>query len=62
MREDGARGSWPSAQLSLQWGAWRLGVFCLCIIFLGLVKFVKLVVNLVAKFDVHSGGPGEEGK
>jgi hypothetical protein len=45
MREDGARGSWPSAQLSLQWGAWKLGVFCLSIIFFGLVKFVKFVVN-----------------
>ncbi len=25
MREDGARGSWPSDQLSLQWGAWKSG-------------------------------------
>jgi hypothetical protein len=58
MREDGARGSWPSAQLSLQWGAWKLGVFCLSIIFFGLVRFVKFVAML----DVHSGGPGEEGK
>ena len=32
MREDGARGSWPSDQLSLQWGAWKSGVFCLSII------------------------------
>jgi hypothetical protein len=38
MREDGARGSWPSAQLSLQWGAWKLGVFYLSIIFFGLVN------------------------
>jgi hypothetical protein len=45
MREDGARGSWPSDQLSLQWGAWKLGVFCLSIIFFGFVKFVKFVVN-----------------
>jgi hypothetical protein len=62
MRKDGARGSWPSAQLSLQWGAWKLGVFCLSIVFVGLVKFVKFVVNLVAMLDVYSGGPGEEGK
>jgi hypothetical protein len=27
MRENGARGSWPSVELSLQWGAWKLGVF-----------------------------------
>ena len=33
MREDGARGSWPSAQLSFQWGVWKSGVFCLSIIF-----------------------------
>jgi hypothetical protein len=33
MREDSARGSWPSDQLSLQLGAWKSGVFCLCIIF-----------------------------
>jgi hypothetical protein len=24
MRKDGARGSWPSAHLSLLWGAWKL--------------------------------------
>jgi hypothetical protein len=29
MREDGAHGSWPSDQLSLQWRAWKLRVFCL---------------------------------
>jgi hypothetical protein len=62
MREDGARGSWPSDQLSLQWGAWKLGVFCLSIIFFGLLKFVKFVVNQVVMLDVHSGGPSEEGK
>jgi hypothetical protein len=62
MREDGARGSWPSDQLSLQWGAWKLGVFCLSIIFCGFVMFVKFVVNQVVMFDVHSVGPGEEGK
>ena len=45
MREDGARGSWPSDHLSLQWGAWKLGVFCLSIFFFGFVKFVKFVVN-----------------
>ena len=45
MREDGARESWPSDQLSLQWGAWKLGVFCLSIIFCGFIKFVKFVVN-----------------
>ena len=37
MREDSARRSWPSDQLSLQWGAWKSGVFCLSIIFCGLV-------------------------
>ena len=45
MREDSARGSWPSDQLSLQWGAWKSGVFCLSIISFGLVKFVEFVVN-----------------
>jgi hypothetical protein len=45
MREGGARGSWPSDQFSLQWGAWKLGMFCLSIIFCGFVKFVKFVVN-----------------
>jgi len=44
-REDGTPGSWPSAPLSLQWGAWKFGVFCLSIIFFGLSKFVKFVVN-----------------
>ena len=47
---------------TLQGGAWKLGVFCLSIIFFGLVKFVKFVVNSVAMLDVHSGGPGEERK
>ena len=37
MREDGARGSWPSDHLSLQGGVWKLGVFCLSIIFFGFV-------------------------
>jgi hypothetical protein len=46
MREDSVRGSWPSDQLPLQWGAWKSGVFCLSIIFFGFVKFVKFVVNL----------------
>jgi hypothetical protein len=45
MREDGAHGSWPSDQLSLQWGAWKLRVLCLSIIFFGFAKFVKIVVN-----------------
>jgi hypothetical protein len=27
-----------------------------------LVLFVKFVVNKVVMLDVHSGGPGEEGK
>ena len=58
MREHCARGSWPSAQLSLQWGA----VFGLSFIFFGLFKFVKFVVNVVAMLDVHSGGPSEESK
>ncbi len=31
--------------LSLQWEAWKLGVFCLSIISFGLVKFVEFVVN-----------------
>ena len=43
--KDGARGSWPSDLLSLQWGAGNLGVFCLSIIFCGFVKFVKFVVS-----------------
>jgi hypothetical protein len=62
MREDGTRGSWPSDHLSLQWGAWQLGVFYLSIIFCGFVKFVKFVVNKVVILDVHSGSPGEVGK
>ncbi len=37
-------------------------MFCLSIIFFGIVEFVKFVVNQVAMLDVHSGGPGEEGK
>jgi hypothetical protein len=45
MREDGARGPWPSDQILIQWGAWKLGVFFLSIIFFGFVKFVKFVVN-----------------
>jgi hypothetical protein len=35
----------PSDQLLLQWGAWKSGVFCLSMIFFGLVRFVKFVVN-----------------
>jgi hypothetical protein len=45
MCEEGERRSWPSDQLSLQWGAWKSGMFRLSIIFFGLVKFVKFVVN-----------------
>jgi hypothetical protein len=68
MREDGARGSWPSDQLLIQWGAWKWeGGGCLIfslVLFVKFVvnKFVKFVVNYVAMLDVHSGGPGEEGK
>jgi hypothetical protein len=32
MREDGARGSWPSDQLLPQWAAWKLGGF-VCLLF-----------------------------
>jgi hypothetical protein len=38
MREDGVRGPWPSDQILIQWGAWKLGI--LSIIFFGFVKFV----------------------
>jgi hypothetical protein len=41
MRDDGARGSWPSDQLLIQWGEWKW-VF-LSNIFFGFVKFVKFV-------------------
>jgi hypothetical protein len=41
--EDGARGPWPSEQILIKWGAWKLGV--LSIIFFVFVKFVKFVVN-----------------
>ena len=27
MREDGARGPWPSDQILIEWGAWNLGCF-----------------------------------
>ena len=48
MREDGARGQWPSDQLLIEWGAWKwfffvLFVFCFPII--SLILFVKFVVN-----------------
>ena len=38
MREDGARGQWPSDQLLPQWGAWKWGF--LSILFFGFGKFV----------------------
>jgi hypothetical protein len=44
MREDGARGPWPSDQILINWGAWKLGVFFVYFFF-GFVKFVKFVVN-----------------
>ena len=61
MREDGARGPWPSDHILIKWGAWKLVFFCL-FFFFGFVKFVKFVVNEVGMLDVYSGGPGEEGK
>jgi hypothetical protein len=38
------------------------GSVLLPIIFFDLVGFVKFAVNYFAMVDVHSGGPGEEGK
>jgi hypothetical protein len=43
MREDGARGPWPSDQILIKGGAGKLGV--LSIIFFGFVKFVKFVIS-----------------
>jgi hypothetical protein len=59
MREEGARGPWPSDQNLIQWGAGKVGFFY-C--FLWFCKFVKLVVSQVVMLDVHSGGLSEEGK
>jgi hypothetical protein len=56
MREEGARRPWPSDQILIKWGAWKL---C-CIIFSGFVKFVKFVVSEVVMLGVHSGGRSEE--
>jgi len=41
MREDGARGPWPSDQI-LKWETWKLGFFRLLF---SLAKFVRFVVN-----------------
>jgi hypothetical protein len=46
MREDGARGPWPSTQILIKWGAWKWVLF-LSIIFFGFVKFVKFVKFVV---------------
>jgi hypothetical protein len=43
MREDDARGPWPSDQILIKLGAWKLGFWS--IIFFGFVKFVKVVVS-----------------
>jgi hypothetical protein len=48
MRENGARGSWPSDQLLIQWGAWK---WFLSIIFF---DFVKFVVNQVVMYIVEA--------
>ena len=45
MREDGACGSWPSDQLSLQWGAWKSGFLFVYYFLWFKLKFVKFVVN-----------------
>jgi hypothetical protein len=60
MLEDGARGPWPSDQILIKWGAWKLGF--LSFIFFVFVKFDKIVVSEVVMLDVHNGGLGEEGK
>jgi len=41
--EDGARGPWPSDQILIKGGAWKL--FFLFIIFFGFVQFVKFVIS-----------------
>jgi hypothetical protein len=48
MREDGARGPWPSDQILVKWGTLKLGF--LSIIVLG---FVKFVVSLKLSRDVR---------
>jgi hypothetical protein len=45
MREDGARRPWPSDQILIKWGAWKLGFLFWSIIFFGFVKCTKFVVN-----------------
>jgi hypothetical protein len=42
MCEDGARGSWPSDQLLLQWGAWKLGGLVCLLFSLVLLSFLSL--------------------
>ena len=61
MREDGSRGPWPSYQILIKWGAWKL-FFYWSIIFFDFVQFNKFDVNQVGMLDVQSGGPAEEGK
>jgi hypothetical protein len=42
MREDGARGQWPSDQILSKWGAWKFGFFCLFFFPLVLLSLLSL--------------------
>ena len=57
MREEGARGPWPSDQILIKKGAWKLAFSSSFVFFV-----VKFVVNSVVMLDVYSGGLSEEGK